>query len=91
VRRRPRRASAPSDGPYTGRDAARALERDGWVLEHQPADDEVWIYVHPLKEGRSLVNPDWPAIYKNDDIFRVLRDDMSVSTRRLLELLSDHV
>lgn len=67
------------------------MERVGWQLEVEPQSDEFRMYVHPLKPGRrTLVNPDWPAVYKDDPIFESIRDQMGVSARRLLELLSEH-
>jgi len=90
-RRLLRRRDSPPTGPFTGRDAQRAVERDGWKAERVPPNDEVWVYCHPAKPGRRVpINPDWQAFYKDDSIFRCIQDDMGVSAHRLLELLSDH-
>jgi hypothetical protein len=67
------------------------VERAGWVLEAQPAPDEIHVYVPPQRDGRrTLVNPDWPKIFAGDAIFRCLQRDLGISAATLLELMSDH-
>jgi hypothetical protein len=44
-------------------------------------------YRHPEKSGSVIVNPEWPAFYEDDPVFRCLSRDMQLEPDDLVELL----
>ncbi len=84
-----RREGGLPKGPFTGRDVERVLRSVGYEREAEPADDEVPIYVHPGRDRKIPVNPDWQFTVE-DSLFDLLRDDLGMSGRKLRRLLSRH-
>jgi hypothetical protein len=85
---RARRGSLP-DGPYTGRDAARALAARGYACSVKGDDETAAVYEHPETGDVVPVNLDWEFCY-GDAQFNCLCRDMKVSKRTLRQLLSRH-
>ena len=76
----------PPKGPFTGKDAMRTLEADGWVLVTGPPSE--WrVYLHPGTGRNATINTEWSGFWEGDLIFLTLCGQMGISRQRLLKLL----
>lgn len=74
-------------GPFTGRDAVRALVWEGWTPKAD-APNPASTYCHDAKPGQVVaIDPDLSEIWEGDVVFLVLCRQMGISSKRLLHLL----
>jgi predicted RNA binding protein YcfA (HicA-like mRNA interferase family) len=74
--------------PFSGAQVARALTRAGWRLK-RARQGEWMLYEHPAHQHTIPIDPDWPAVYYDDPIFRTLCRDTGLTHNELAELMRD--